>query len=51
MKKIGLDIFSGAGSLSKGAEMAGIKVKFAIEVNKYAAETYTRNHPHSKIPF
>jgi DNA (cytosine-5)-methyltransferase 1 len=49
IKKIGLDIFSGAGGLSKGAEMAGINVKFAIEVNKYAAETYTRNHPHSKM--
>ena len=42
--KIGLDIFSGAGGLSLGAEMAGIDVKYAIEINKSAAQTFRRNH-------
>ena len=30
---VGIDIFSGAGGLSLGAEMAGIQVKCAIEKN------------------
>ena len=42
---IGIDIFSGAGGLSLGAEMAGFQVKFAVEKNKSAAETYRHNHP------
>lgn len=29
---LGVDVFSGAGGLSLGAEMAGIDVKFAVEV-------------------
>lgn len=41
---IGVDIFSGAGGLSLGAEMAGIRVRFAVERDKYAAETYKLNH-------
>lgn len=40
--KIGLDIFSGAGGLSLGAEMAGIDVKYAIEINKSAAQTFRK---------
>lgn len=34
MKKqvIGVDLFAGAGGLSLGAEMAGITVKYAIEI-------------------
>ena len=28
---IGIDIFSGAGGLSLGAEMAGFQVRFAVE--------------------
>lgn len=41
---IGVDIFSGAGGLSLGAEMAGIKIKLAVERDKSAAETYRYNH-------
>lgn len=41
---IGIDIFSGAGGLSLGAEMAGINVRYAIEINESAAKTYKRNH-------
>ncbi len=29
----GIDIFSGAGGLSLGAEMAGIKIAHAVEIN------------------
>ena len=34
MKKRAIDIFSGAGGLSLGAEWAGIEVSTAIEANK-----------------
>jgi DNA (cytosine-5)-methyltransferase 1 len=42
---IGIEIFSGAGGMSVGAEMAGIKVKMAVEIDQYAAETFAVNHP------
>lgn len=42
---IGIDLFSGAGGMSLGAEMAGINVKYAIEKDAYAAQTYSYNHP------
>jgi DNA (cytosine-5)-methyltransferase 1 len=42
--RYGIDIFSGAGGLSLGAEMAGIKISTAIEINASAAKTFLRNH-------
>lgn len=45
----GIDLFSGAGGMSLGAEMAGIKVKYAIEKDKYAALTYKTNHSYTKV--
>jgi len=42
---IGIDLFSGAGGLSLGAEMAGINVVIAIESDPIAARTYAVNHP------
>lgn len=49
MKKelIGIDLFSGAGGLSLGAEMAGVCVKIAVESDLYAAKTYQLNHPNT----
>jgi DNA (cytosine-5)-methyltransferase 1 len=49
MKLNGIDIFSGAGGMSIGAVLAGIKVDLAIEINKYAVETFHHNHPNTKI--
>lgn len=46
---IGCDIFSGAGGMSLGAEMAGIKISLAIEKDKYAAATFEKNHPSAKL--
>lgn len=46
---LGVDVFSGAGGLSLGAEMAGIDVKFAVEVWPSAAATYRKNHPHATV--
>ncbi len=48
-QKTGIDIFSGAGGLSLGAEWAGIRVSYAIEIEKNSAETYQRNHPNTNV--
>ena len=40
-----LDLFAGAGGLSYGFEMTGdYEIVAAVELNKYARETYRRNH-------
>ena len=52
MKKtrfIGVDLFAGAGGMSLGANMAGVDVKLAIEVDQHAAATYSHNHPNSTV--
>ena len=45
----GIDIFSGAGGLSLGAELAGISIKCAIEINPSAAKTFKRNHKNAIV--
>jgi len=42
---IGIDIFSGCGGMTTGATLAGIKVKYAIELDHSSALTYSINHP------
>lgn len=44
-----LDIFAGAGGASVGLEKAGLKPVGAIEIDAWAAETYTYNHPNTQI--
>lgn len=44
---IGIDLFSGAGGMSLGAEWAGIEVVGAIEADPHAAETFRLNHPNA----
>lgn len=44
-----IDIFSGAGGMSLGAEMAGIKVEIAVEINPFAADTFQANHPNAMV--
>ncbi|RYL17097.1 DNA cytosine methyltransferase [Acinetobacter baumannii] len=46
---IGIDLFSGAGGLSLGAIYAGVNVKYAVELDKYAAITCSRNHLDTKV--
>jgi DNA (cytosine-5)-methyltransferase 1 len=46
---IGIDLFSGAGGMSLGAESVGIAVKYSVEKDKYAAETYKANHPNTDV--
>ncbi|MBQ2403577.1 MAG: DNA cytosine methyltransferase [Prevotella sp.] len=45
----GIDIFSGAGGLSLGAAMAGIKITHAVEINESAAKTFIKNHKGAQI--
>jgi len=46
---MGVDIFSGAGGLSIGAEMVGIKTVIAVENDKHAYETCKFNHPNTEV--
>lgn len=47
--KNAIDVFSGAGGMSIGAAMAGIKIDLAIENNRHAADTFQYNHPDAKV--
>lgn len=42
---IGIDLFAGAGGMSNGAISAGVDVRIAIEIDKFAGITYQANHP------
>jgi len=42
---IGIDLFSGAGGMTLGAKLSGINVRYSVEINKYATETYQFNNP------
>lgn len=46
---MGIDLFAGAGGLSLGACQAGIDVKIAVERDKYAVQTYLKNHPNTDV--
>lgn len=41
------DVFSGAGGFSLGFEMAGCEIIGAIEHDKWASDTFSRNHPNA----
>ena len=41
---IAVDLFSGAGGTTSGLKKAGIKVAVAVEIDKWAAQTYRHNN-------
>lgn len=45
----GIDVFSGAGGMSLGAQWAGLEVPIAIELDPQAFTTYSLNHPQSIV--
>ena len=49
MSLVGVDIFSGAGGMSIGAEWAGISNVFAIDSDLKASKTYHLNHSETEI--
>ncbi|HEM5238378.1 TPA: DNA cytosine methyltransferase, partial [Streptococcus suis] len=50
MKKYNvIDLFSGAGGLSYGFEMAGFNVILGIDNDAKALETFQKNHRNSKV--
>ena len=44
-----VDIFSGAGGLSCGLELAGHKCLLGVDHNKNAIETFAKNHKHAEV--
>jgi DNA (cytosine-5)-methyltransferase 1 len=45
----GIDLFAGAGGMSVGAGLAGVEVKYAVEMDPHAAKTYRTNHPNTLL--
>lgn len=46
---VGLDVFAGAGGMTLGAKLAGIKVAACVEKDRSAAGTYKHNHPEVEV--
>jgi len=44
-----VDIFSGAGGLSCGLEQAGLECLLGVDCDKYAAQTFQKNHKKAKV--
>ncbi|HAZ14824.1 MAG: hypothetical protein A2X86_22125 [Bdellovibrionales bacterium GWA2_49_15] len=42
-----IDVFSGAGGLSCGMELAGLKCLLGVDMNKSAIQTFLANHKHA----
>lgn len=43
-----IDLFSGAGGLSCGLEMAGFNCLLGVDFDKFAMQTFAKNHKHAK---
>jgi len=46
---VGIDLFSGAGGMSSGANAAGVDVRYAVESDRDAAATFAINHLSTKL--
>lgn len=44
-----IDLFSGAGGMSTGAAMCGINVRYAVEMDAFAAATFALNHKNATL--
>lgn len=45
----GIDLFSGAGGMSTGAESCGVNVRYAVESDRDAAATFALNHKNTTL--
>ncbi|EQC47673.1 DNA cytosine methyltransferase [Bacteriovorax sp. Seq25_V] len=43
-----IDVFSGAGGLSCGLELAGLECALGVDFNQHAINTFEKNHKHAK---
>lgn len=48
-RMIGIDLFAGAGGMSVGAAVAGVRIALAVEADAHAALTYQFNHPSTNL--
>lgn len=46
---VGVDLFCGAGGMSLGAVQAGVEVALAIDIDRHATDTYSANHPSTRV--
>lgn len=44
-----IDVFSGAGGLSCGLELAGLNCLLGVDINKHAMTTFLKNHKKAKV--
>jgi DNA (cytosine-5)-methyltransferase 1 len=44
-----LDLFAGAGGFSLGFQLSGYNIVGATELDEWAAETFSYNHPNAKV--
>jgi DNA (cytosine-5)-methyltransferase 1 len=44
-----IDVFAGAGGLSCGMEMAGMRCLLGVDHDKHAMATFARNHKHAEV--
>lgn len=44
-----IDVFAGAGGLSCGMEMAGMRCLLGVDMDKHAMRTFAHNHKHAKV--
>jgi DNA (cytosine-5)-methyltransferase 1 len=45
----GIDLFSGAGGMSVGAIASGIHIRYAVELDRHAANTFKFNHKNTEL--
>ncbi len=45
----GIDLFSGVGGMSIGAEESGVDIRYAVEIDNHAASTFALNHKQIKL--
>lgn len=49
LERTGIDLFAGAGGFSLGMEMGGFRILAAVEIDKWAAQTYRTNHKDTMV--
>lgn len=51
VRQVGIDLYSGCGGISAGATAAipGLEIKWALDINPYATETFRSAHPNAVV--